>query len=68
MNLDYLVVSIVRDSILEDIKAVGFKEYLEALHFVLRNEFDEFMAEDIADEILAEAFLKAISAYKNHGK
>jgi hypothetical protein len=66
MSLNYSVISITRDSILKDIKAVGFEEYVEALYFVLGNEFDEFMAQDIADEILAEAFRKAIATYKNH--
>jgi hypothetical protein len=66
MSLNYSVISIARDSIREDIKTVGFEGYLEALYFVLGNEFDEFMAQDIADEILSEAFRKAITTYKNH--
>lgn len=65
MNLNSIVTSTVRDSICQDIKSVGFEAYLEALYFVLGNEFDEFMSQDISDEILAPAFLEAIASFKN---
>jgi hypothetical protein len=66
MSLNSANKMIIRDSICEDIKSVGIEEYLQALYFVLGNEFDEFMAQDIADEILSQPFRDAIAAYTKH--